>query len=107
MEKFNTSNVVFLAEQDGPSEREFQRLVIPLLRAGGVARAYLVRIQYDSSSPEVVALCLRSRNETASLMTRIGEVFHSIFAENQHIDMMFIDARKEKRLRRVCRPFHR
>ena len=96
----------FLGEQDGVPEREFKERVIQLLHANGaVKRGYLARVAYEKVQSPVVALCLLPRKVQLELLREIGTVFASMFGQNEHLDMFFIDRHQEKVLARVCRPF--
>ena len=59
--EFHTSKVRFLAEQDGPIEREFQRRLIELFRDyETVTKGYLAAVDYGTPATFTVALCLRA-----------------------------------------------
>lgn len=96
----------FVGEQDGVPEREFKERVVPLLDGNAVVeRGYLARVGYDSSSSDVVALCLLAQSPQDALLREIGAVFASMFRREQHLDILFIDRDQERELSRVCSPF--
>jgi hypothetical protein len=105
---FVAKAIRFVGEQDGVPERELKERVAPLLvGSGAVERAYLARVAYGSSSPEVVALCLRATRPEDALLGEIGVVFASMFGRDQHLDMLFIDGDQDRELARVCPPFYK
>ena len=96
----------FVGEQDGVPEREFKERVVPLLDGNAIVeRGYLARVVYESSSSEVIALCLVARQPQDALLREIGAVFASMFGRDQHLDILFIDRDQEQELTRVCLPF--
>jgi len=98
----------FVGEQDGEPERELKQKLVPILEeALEIKSAYLAIVDYrDGSSPSVV-LCMRSDKEAdAAFVLRIGKVFSEAFNAKEHLDVLFMDSRKESAVRAVCSPFY-
>jgi SseB protein C-terminal domain len=98
----------FLGEQDGELERELkQKIVLILEESREIKSAYLAIADYrDGSSPSVV-LCLRSeKGDDPTLGLRIGKVFAELFNAKEHLDVLFMNSRKESAVRAVCSPFY-
>jgi len=106
-EKFYTTEVAFLGEQDGPPEREFKTRLNSLFRhEANLKTAYLVRIRYRSSDHDDVALCLRANaGQCPQLVKGVQRVFASMFGKHEHLDIMFLDEEKEMEVRSCCEPF--
>lgn len=100
----------FHGEQDGPLERALKGRLAQLFRHDGdfVLRAYLVRTSsgHDEGAHIVLGLVTRGAADEA-LVERIGEVFASLFAGNQHLDVVFLDPEHEAKVKHVCAPFYR
>ena len=106
-ESFNPRQIVFLGEQDGPPERELKGRWAQLFSAEkGVSRAYLVRVTYEQSPAQSVALCLRAEaGQDTRLLEKVAKVFASMFGRHAHLDIMFINEAQERALAKRCRPF--
>ena len=91
-----------------PSERtqaRLNRLFEGLSTLSTVKRAYLARAQYDDEGPVQVVLCLRTEQEDQSLVLQVRDVFASLFRRDAHLDILFVNDDRERRLGAVCRPF--
>ena len=104
----------FVGEQDGPPERTLKARLIELFeREGGVRRAYLARITFEGTDAHSVALCLYAgsaervlvEKEERDLAEKIGQIFASIFAGREHMDIMFANKMQVAELDQCCRPF--
>ena len=111
----------FLGEQDGPFERILkERLVETFRDEAAVSRAYLARADLGDGSGIHVVLglprsALKTRvnallaggeeSEERRLVGKVGAIFASLFGANEHLDLLFISAPHEARLRKVCEPF--
>ena len=106
-DEMQVPQVIFLAEQDGPTERELkEQLVQFFVSSSAMKSAYLARISYDRSSAPVVALCLRAEAAQNHFVTEdVGSIFSSMFATAEHLDIVFLDELQEIELLKVCRPF--
>jgi hypothetical protein len=95
----------FLHEQDGANERELKGWLEPELRAAGIERAYLARVEYENPDVFEVALCLRGP-EDMGLVDRLGKKFLEAVPAGIHLDIVFLDDIHEGELKAVCRPFY-
>jgi hypothetical protein len=109
----------FLGEQDGPFERILKERLVDMFRdEAAVRRTYLARADFGDGSGSHVALGLRvsgvqeggqesgqESGETRRLAGKVGAVFSSLFGAQEHLDILFISAPHEARLRKVCKPF--
>jgi hypothetical protein len=101
--------IEFVGEKvDGPPELRLKQMLVPILEeAPEIKSAYLAVADYrDGSSPSVM-LCLRSdKGKDPTLALRIGTVFSELFNTNEHLDVLFMDSRRESTVRAVCSPFY-
>lgn len=98
--------VKFLAEQDGGIEREFKRMLRPLLDASHVQNAYLAHVTYGQEREPGVAVCLCASAPEDALVRAIMESFDSMgFGPGQGIDVLYLEVEQEIELLRVCQPF--
>ena len=100
--------VLFLGEQDGPSERDLKDQLSALFKsASKVESAYLAVVGYEGGSDRSVALCLTgvTDEERPEIAKAVGRVFASIFNAREHLDIMFPNMTQQVRLGEVCRPF--
>ena len=104
--EIHVQNIVrFVGEQDGEPERLLKSaLVAELCVVPEVKRAYLAQLEYSDGAH--VALCLVAP-EDRSLIERISSCFARIFAQQEHLDILFLTPDQETELARVCNPFHR
>ena len=102
-------HVLFLQEQDGPSERELKaELSKCFTDLEIVQRAYLSRVQYEGAEGDfTVALCLSTAQTTAvpTLLEKIGSIFGAMFGRDEHLDVLLLRADQENQLSKVCLPF--
>lgn len=99
------NTVRFVGEQHGESERLLKKALVAELRVvPEVKRAYLARVQYPDGVH--VALCLDAPDDQL-LVERIGSCFSKIFAQQEHLDILFLRPDQQVELERVCAPFHR
>lgn len=108
-EKLRVREIQFIEEQDGDAERDLKAKLVTLFDQLRLVRiAYLARVQYDSSDSVDVAVCVRGqRGQDRMVAERVGQVFASIFARDQHCDIMWITPEQETALTKVCRPFYK
>lgn len=99
----------FVAEQDGPPERDLKARFVELFREQPtVERAYLAVAEHDDGTGAHVTLAMRcSCGEDPSLISKLADVFSSMFGSHEHLDMMFIREDEEHQLQTVCAPFYR
>ena len=105
-EPFRSRRVIFVGEQDGPSECELKAQLAQVFAAQNVSRAYLARVEvdYKGSPAQSVALCLRAEADER-LVQKVGEIFASMFGKDVHMDIMFVSELQEAELAKCCRPF--
>jgi hypothetical protein len=108
-------------DTDGPFERILkERLVEAFRDEAAVSRAYLARADLGDGSGIHVVLGLRlnalktrvnallaggEESEERRLAGKAGSTFASIFGAKENLDLLFISAPQEARLRKVCEPF--
>ena len=102
------NELLFISEQDGEVEREFKNALCQIfVNSRKPIRAYLALAQWQQSNPLDVFLCLRvPGQDDLVLLNQCAEVFKNMFAQDQHLDMIFIDEQQEQSLCKVCRPFY-
>jgi hypothetical protein len=95
-----------LREQDGSPERELKNQLIELFRREeGIEAAYLAQVAYTDDGENAVSLCLRADRPNHEVMAEIGQVFSSMFAAHEHLDILFLDDGQEAELTKCCAPF--
>jgi hypothetical protein len=101
--------IEFIGEKvEGPPELRLKQMLVPILEeVPEIKSAYLAVADYRDGSPPSVVLCLRSeKGADAPLVLRIGKVFSELFNTEEHLDVLFMDSRKESRVRSLCAPFY-
>lgn len=105
-EQFYAQDVMFISEQEGSSESDLKKELTTLFLREGVRKAYLVKMSYADSVPASVVLCLWSTvGSEKALVEKISEIFASMFARQEHLDIMFLSGAQEARLSNQCSPF--
>lgn len=100
------STVRFVAEQDGPAEQRLKLILADLFgRTHAVTRAYLARADYGVPGQFEVVLGLRGE-EDQEMLAAVGRQFASLFGEDIHMDILFLDDELEAQLHEVCAPFY-
>ena len=104
--EIHVQNIVrFVGEQDGEPELLLKNALVAELRVvPQVKRAYLAQVEYADGVH--VALCLAASDDRL-LVERISSCFAQIFAQEEHLDILFLTPDQETELERVCTPFHR
>jgi len=107
MDEFETPQISFLTEQDGPPERELKDQLRDLFLSNpSVLRAYLVCVAYKNQPGVSVALCIRSKRvDDPDLVPKVGEIFGSMFGSQAHLDILFVPEALELQLAKSCRSF--
>jgi len=96
-----------LQEQSGLVEEDFKKRLIDIFKGNlQLQTAYLCQVRYERESGPSVALCLRGTTPDQKLVGRVAEIFSSMFSQQTHLDIIFIDASQESQLSEVCRPFY-
>jgi hypothetical protein len=104
-DEFSARELRFLAEQDGIPERALKLQWQPILAAHReIARAYLAQVSYDSLTDATVVLGLFS---TAPINPgALAVPFHEAFRTDAHLDVVFLSAKQEAEMVKVCAPFY-
>ena len=99
----------FIAEQDGPSERDLKARFVELFRHEPIVeRAYLAQAEHGDGTGIHVTLAIRcSCGEDPALIPKLANIFTCMFGSHEHLDMMFVREDQEQQLRTVCGPFYR
>jgi hypothetical protein len=99
----------FIAEQDGPSERDLKSAFVQVFREEPIVeRAYLALAEHGDGTGAHITLAIKSScGENQLLIRRLMSVFSAMFNSREHLDMMFIREDQEHQLRQVCTPFYR
>jgi hypothetical protein len=107
-EEFTAPTIRFVGEQDGPPERDLKAHIADLLRNElEVDRAYLARVQYDDTPSWSVAPCLAAtKPDIPTINERIGRLFAAIFANDMHLDILYLSTAQEEELTKVCTSFY-
>ncbi|MCY3001932.1 MAG: enhanced serine sensitivity protein SseB C-terminal domain-containing protein [Planctomycetota bacterium] len=99
------SELEFHAAPSGDGERRLTAALARLLaEVPAIQRAYLAHVRYGPDQPLDMALCLVGTESDAAYES-IQKLFHALFEQGQHLDIVFIDATEEPRLRSVASPF--
>jgi len=107
VQPFRTQGVLFLGEQDGPSERTLKSELLNCFNNDEVIKnAYLVRVSLKETPSVGVALCLYPDNESRdSLLQCIAGSFKKIFHATVHMDILFLNDAQKSDIDRVAKPF--
>jgi len=99
----------FIAEQDGPTERDLKAAFTQVFREEpAVERAYLALAEHGDGTGAHVTLAIKSSfGEDQLLVRKLMSIFSEMFNSQEHLDMMFIREDQEHQLREVCAPFYR
>jgi hypothetical protein len=105
-EESTVSTVNFLAEQDGPAERELkQALAKVFVKLGSVTTAYLALVDYGRPFEKHVALCIVTDEEDlGEIVATASTVFQSIFNSETHLDIVPLSKEAQSRISLVCHP---
>jgi hypothetical protein len=98
----------FVSEQDGVAERAFKSSIVNILvQVPELSSAYLVRARFGGDVLESIVLAFRTKTSLSHsfLVEKTGVEFGKMFREEQHLDVLFLDADQERSLREICRPF--
>jgi hypothetical protein len=106
-EQFHVPKLCFLGEQDGLPERELKCCLIEFFQRDlSIVTAYLAQLAYGDQSPMTVTLCLRTQfGFDPGIAEKVGRIFASMFGEQEHMDIIFLDDQQECELSKVCSPF--
>jgi hypothetical protein len=91
---------------DGIPEQQFKDAVAErLAQFPGVSAAYLARVEYQDEHDIGVALCIRANANVSRIADEIARLFQGMFAADNRLDIIFLDAVAEQNVRAVCRSF--
>jgi hypothetical protein len=98
----------FVAEQDGPSERDLKVRIVELFHhEPAVERAYLALAEYGDGTGAHVTLAIKcSYGEDQALVRKLMSIFGEMFSAHEHLDIIFVRPDQEHQLRDVCAPFY-
>jgi hypothetical protein len=107
--KLIATALIFLGEQDGPSERMLKGQLYDLFaESKNLQKAYLARTQFREAGNESVCLCLSvSSGADEPLVEEIHHLFAQLFNRAVHLDILFLSSRQEEQVAAVCKPFYR
>jgi hypothetical protein len=103
-----TKKINFIVEQDGPSEQELKNLLyIYFIENSTISKVFLVRVSYDDSPEEHVALCIREdKGNREEIFKEVGRLFNDLFGSHEHLDVLFVSSDQEKDLLKISSPFY-
>lgn len=106
-QKLEVQRLQFLGEQDGPPERELKGKLSEFFRRDqSVKTAYLAKVSYREQTSTNVALCLRTLyGSDPGMAEKIGRIFSSMFGEQEHMDIVFLNEAQDTELAKICNPF--
>jgi hypothetical protein len=99
--------VRFLGEQNGPHERVLKHRLVEAFRSEPqIQRAYLATADHGDGGGVHVVLGLRADGiDDKRLADRLAPIFYALFPASEHLDVVFVNAAHEARLRKACPPF--
>ena len=101
--------IQFVAEQLGAPADELKKAIVRRWveqRDGRPVRAYLARVAYAQVRETSIALCVASERDAGEqYVEAAAAAFRRTFGRGEHLDILFVAERQERRLRRVCCPF--
>lgn len=99
--------IEYIAEQDGNKEREFKNEISKILLASAKPiRAYLVLAKYILQHTFNIILCIRTNDkDDGNLLKKCSEISRTMIVHNQQVELMFISAKEESQIRKLCCPF--
>ena len=106
--EIHPQGIRFLREQDGRIERLLKQELIVLFKGTKeVDEAYLVTCEFGGNMPQGVLLAIHaSSGADVNLVQRIQNVFGSIFAKREHLDILLLDSDQQQNVSSVCLPFY-
>jgi hypothetical protein len=97
----------FLAEQDGPVERDLKAQWLPILTAAPqIRRAFLVKCAYDQGDQHVVLVLCSTNAPDLGFLEAMRVPYARAFHRDCPLDMMFATATQESQIESVCPPFY-
>jgi hypothetical protein len=107
-ERFQAPRIRFTSEQDGQPERELKNRLAQMFRSKKtVSKAYLARVSFDGFAPDSVAVCICAfHGFETDIIEGTQQIFSSMFAKSEHLDIVFLNDAQEKELASCCQPFY-
>jgi SseB protein C-terminal domain len=108
IDSFATPDITFLGEQDGPAERRLKEALAVVLGLNlTVTRAYLARVRHDGKSDGVMlGLLTTNEQDREKLAGQVGRTFAALFNAKTSLDIIFLDAERDREIRKVCPAFY-
>lgn len=105
--QIDPGEVLFKGEHaGGKTENEIKDLWIAIFaQYPEVQSAFLARVVYGAEITEHISLCVACPKNRKRVLTALQAPFQTLFRDDQHVDIRFLDDREEESVRRVCRPF--
>lgn len=108
MQEFESKNVTFIAQQDGPIEKVLtSKLASFFRRTNAKLDAYLCRVHYGNPNQISIAICLASQEgKQVEIVDGISRIFQELFAQHEHVDIIFIGGEQLLSIAQNCDPFY-
>jgi hypothetical protein len=109
MESFRATDILFICEQDGDSEKTLKARLVPLFQSDlHVAEAYLTKVRYSESSETQIVLCLATGGSSCpEIVEAVGSEFRKMFNASVSLDILFLTPSQHSSIRLVANPFYR
>ena len=106
-EEICASEIYFVGEQDGRSERLLKDKLTDFFRRDeSVNKAYLAKVNFAEDKNASVVLGLQTQfGPDKGMVAKIGAIFALVFNAEEHLDILFLTDSQEIELTKVCRPF--
>jgi hypothetical protein len=102
----HAQQVTFVAEQDGPIERDLKTKLTGIFRRSAVKEAFLARVDFGAPGAPEVALCIAGPRELPKqLLTQIGAAFSSAFPDREQLDVLLLTQEQHQQISAVCQAF--
>ena len=108
LEELQINGFRFVGEQEGDSERLLKEKLIEIFESRrGIERAYLAQVELERAAETSAMLCLYSpKEDKRAILDLVQAAFAGIFAECEHLDIIFLQRDQLEGLNSVCRPFY-
>lgn len=76
-------------------------------RMGCVTKSYLLRVSYEGGFDQGVVLGISTdEGNMASIVSGVGEIFASLFSQDECLDIVLLDRDSERDAAAVCQAFY-
>jgi hypothetical protein len=108
-DQFNARKILFLSEQDGPSEQVLKGCLTGYLSCvPAVELAYLVKVSHGESSGQHVALCLvGGTNDAPQIVQSAETMFQELFRSTEKLEVLFLTDEQRIRVSAIAEPFYK